>query len=210
MSPELIRFFTLRNFKSDNKSFLALAELDYADKYCTKFGFPIYPYTFNPETKEKDLQDFENEISNWLEKDRVEALNSIRNNRKMLNPYKDWTEVPFEYLNIHYTGFSGLDAKGFFYTPAVIYNVLERADERLNSAAVLWWFFRLNDEFLKYRSNDLLKFFNDFQLTLLIEFLNVFGNGNTGLTSAINLSLGILSLSVYPALAIALMFPLLI
>lgn len=182
MTPELIKFYTLRKFEGiKNQPFLTLAELDYADKYCRKFGFPIYPYTFNTKTKEKDFQDFENEISNWLEKDRIEALKSVRKNRKMLNPYKNWTEISFEYLNIHYTGFSALDAKGFlFYTPAVIYNTLEIVNERLNSAAVLWWFFRLNDEFLKYRSNDLLKFFNDFQLTLLIEFLNVFGNGNTG------------------------------
>lgn len=92
--------------------------------------------------------------------------------KKDINPYQNWQDIPFDYLNQHFTGISQLSPEGFlFYTPAILYQVLENFDERNNCVSVLWWLYDLDEEIVgdKFLTN--LSLFNEEQLFLLIIFL---------------------------------------
>lgn len=88
------------------------------------------------------------------------------------NAFQDWLNIDYQYLTKNYNGFSNVDKKGFlFYTPAIMYQTLDNVDERINSSALMYWFFRLRDESLKNNLVDLLSDFNNYQLFLIIIFL---------------------------------------
>lgn len=91
---------------------------------------------------------------------------------KDINPYQNWQDIPFEYLNQHYTGISQLNPKGFlFYTPAIMYQVLENFDKRNHCASVVWWLYDLDKEIVGDKFLENLSLFNKEQLFLLVRFL---------------------------------------
>lgn len=88
------------------------------------------------------------------------------------NNFQDWLAIDYHYLTKNGNGFATVNEKGFlFYTPAIIYQILDGIDERINSSALMYWFFRLRDESLKNNLVDLLREFNNHQLFLIIIFL---------------------------------------
>lgn len=88
------------------------------------------------------------------------------------NHFQDWLHIDYPYLIKHSNGFGRIDGNGFlFYTPAIIYQSLENPEERLNNAALMYWFFKLKDEYLDNNLNSFLKAFDDYQLFILINFL---------------------------------------
>lgn len=92
--------------------------------------------------------------------------------KKDENPYHNWKDVPFDYLNQHFTGIADLNPSGFlFYTPAIMYQVLENIKERNNCVSVLWWIYNLNDDLLDNKSFKCISLFNEEQLFILIIFL---------------------------------------
>lgn len=91
---------------------------------------------------------------------------------KDINPYHNWQDIPFNYLNEHYTGITTLSPAGFlFYTPAIMYQVLQDIDERNNCSSVLWWVYNLSDDILGNKSFKCISLFDKEQLFILIIFL---------------------------------------
>lgn len=92
--------------------------------------------------------------------------------KKDINPYQNWQDIPFEYLNQHFTGISQLNPKGFlFYTPAIMYQVLENFDKRNHCVSVVWWLYDLDEEIVGDKFLENLSLFNEEQLFLLVLFL---------------------------------------
>lgn len=177
MSPNLIELFILKEFQNiSNNIPFTLAEMDYNDNITGKFRFPFFPYRYNQDSFQTDFEEFKIEISNWLEQDRLEALSAITNKIKMKNPYQDWQDIPLVYFNIHSTGFSTIEPKGFFfYTSAMIYQIFKNLTENLNSTGLAWWYFRIQDESIKNNLEILFEPFNTYQLLLVGEFLELYG-----------------------------------
>lgn len=93
------------------------------------------------------------------------------------NTFQDWSNVDYQYLTKNCNGFSDVDKQGFlFYTPSIIYQTLDNIDERINSSALMYWFFRLRDESIKNDLSDLLSAFNNYQLFLIVIFLEYISN----------------------------------
>ena len=92
--------------------------------------------------------------------------------KKDTNPYQNWQDVPFDYLNQHFTGISQLSPEGFlFYTPAILYQVLEDFDERKNDVSLIWWLYELDEEIVGEKFLNNISLFNKEQLLILISFL---------------------------------------
>lgn len=92
--------------------------------------------------------------------------------KKDINPYQHWQDVPFDYLNRHFTGISQLSPKGFlFYTPAILYQVLEDFDGRKNDVALVWWLYDLDEEIVGDKFLKNISLFNKEQLFILVIFL---------------------------------------
>lgn len=105
-------------------------------------------------------------------KELEKADNINQTPKKDINPYQNWQDIPFEYLNQHYTGISQLNPKGFlFYTPAIMYQVLENFDKRNHCASVVWWLYDLDKEIVGDKFLENLSLFNEKQLFLLVLFL---------------------------------------
>ena len=105
-------------------------------------------------------------------KELEKADNISQTPKQDINPYQNWQDIPFEYLNQHYTGISQLNPKGFlFYTPAIMYQVLENFDKRNHCASVVWWLYDLDEEIVGDKFLENLSLFNEKQLFLLVLFL---------------------------------------
>lgn len=116
------------------------------------------PISHQGSTTIKELDEGLSDISQLPKKDR--------------NPYQNWQDVPFDYLNQHFTGIADLNPNGFlFYTPAIMYQVLHDLKNRNNCVSVLWWIYNLNDDLLDNKSFKCISLFNKEQLFLLIIFL---------------------------------------
>lgn len=177
MDIDLFHYFLeleYNDFSLENS--FSLSELDYMDNYICRFGFPVHPYNYDNIDIKNELLEFSSEISHWLEKDRVEAIKSVKNNTKNHNVYKSWKDIPYDYFNIHFTGFSLMNPYGLlFYTPAILYKVSENIEERINSTGLIWWYFRIRDHYLKFNSLDeLFERFNSRQINLIIEFMEIY------------------------------------
>lgn len=66
------------------------------------------------------------------------------------NDFKHWSYVDYGCLLKYCDGIAGVDNAGFlFYTPAIIYHVLDNIDERMGGSVLMYWIFKLRDENLK-------------------------------------------------------------
>lgn len=120
-------------------------------------------YYINIQSDGFDTIQYFDEIDDSLSPNEVE---------KKPNPYHSWQDVPFDYLNYHFTGITPLTTLGFlFYTPAIITCLLDDVDERNNSVAISWWLYKLQRDVLENQSFDCIQSFNQEQLLILILFL---------------------------------------
>lgn len=101
----------------------------------------------------------------------LDATDVLTFKGKIERNYCYWHEVEFSYLNKHYTGISWLNNQGFyFYTPAIMYQVLQNLEDRLNCVCLCWWFFKLKSDFVD-NDKGLLNHFNQEQLFIISLFL---------------------------------------
>ncbi|RZK47849.1 MAG: hypothetical protein EOO99_12120 [Pedobacter sp.] len=128
-----------------------LPEEDYADTSYWYFDKrrPDLNLT-EEEWANQEIQFFE--TSGWLTEDHEEAIQAIKEKRKMFNKYSNPFDIPILYLNSYATGFSYLKPQGYlFYTPAIMNCVLNdpelNRDEKypniLYSNSFHSWVFRL-------------------------------------------------------------------
>ncbi|MGB8811208.1 MAG: DUF6714 family protein [Acinetobacter calcoaceticus] len=111
------------------------------------------------------------ETGNWFREDFNEAVNAIKEKRKMNNRYFNPFEIPVSYLDNYYTGFSFLEPQGFlFYTPAIMSSVLKDT-EVLSSPGFLSWFYRLRSSNTFEEISKLLNCFTKAQIEVLKDFL---------------------------------------
>lgn len=104
----------------------------------------------------------------------LEAMDDLTFCGKIERTYRYWYELSFDYLNQNNLGIAWTNHQGFyFYTPAVMYQVLDDFNERNNAVITVWWFFRLKDEFLENNDTKLLSYFNNEQLLVVILFLKM-------------------------------------
>lgn len=158
----------------DSNILLTLAEADYLDVYVRPFGFPCFPYDYSGDYIDQ-IKELE-ELSYWLDDDKVYAIKCINENLKMKNQYKDWREIPHKYLDWYYNGFSYIDNISFlFYTPAVMtkYLLLE-LDYSSTGLAIDWWYQRIKKDFMNDNLNNLFYHFNDIQLSIVLNFLMLY------------------------------------
>jgi len=111
------------------------------------------------------------ETGNWFREDFKEAVNAIKEKRKMNNRYSNPFEIPVSYLDNYYTGFSFLEPQGFlFYTPAIMSSVLKDT-EVLSSPCFSYWFYRLKRSNTFEEISKLLNCFTKAQIEVLKDFL---------------------------------------
>lgn len=146
-----------------------LAEEDYADTSYWYFDKP-HPdsYITEQEWEKQEISFFE--TCGWLSADQEEAIQAIKEKRKMRNRFENPFNIPSFYLNMHFTGFSYLDPQAYlFYTPAIMINYLSDPDFLTNSFT--WWLSRLKRADSQEKIIDLLKYFSEKQIKVLEEFL---------------------------------------
>ncbi|WP_445535971.1 DUF6714 family protein [Acinetobacter sp. G18] len=116
------------------------------------------------------------ETGSWFREDFKEAVNAIKEKRKMNNRYVNPFEIPVSYLNNYHTGFSFLKPQGFlFYTPAIMSSVLKDT-EVLSSPSFLSWFYRLRWSNTFEAISKLLNCFTKAQIEVLKDFLLFISN----------------------------------
>lgn len=111
------------------------------------------------------------ETGNWFREDFKEAVNAIKEKRKMNNRYSNPFEIPVSYLDNYHTGFGFLKPQGFlFYTPAIMSSVLKDT-EVLSSPSFFSWFYRLRSLNTFEEISKLLNCFTKAQIEVLKDFL---------------------------------------
>ncbi|WP_224964147.1 DUF6714 family protein [Acinetobacter guillouiae] len=156
-----------------------LPEEDYAD---TSYWHFDKPHTDLNLTEEEWINQEIHFIDtgSWLPEDRQEAINAIKEKRRMLNRYNDPFEIPCVYLERCATGFSFLVPQAYlFYTPAIMNCVLNDADFNNNvkdpnilfSNSFSSWSSRLKRANSYMLISELLAYFSKRQIELLIDFL---------------------------------------
>lgn len=116
------------------------------------------------------------ETGNWFRDEFNEAVNAIKEKRKMNNRYFNPFEIPVSYLDNYYTGFSFLEPQGFlFYTPAIMSSVLKDT-EVLSSPSFSYWFYRLRRSNTFEEISQLLNCFTKAQIEVLKDFLLFISN----------------------------------
>lgn len=155
-----------------------LAEEDYAD---TSYWYFDKKHPDSNLTEEdwtnQEIRFFE--TCSWLSADQEEAIQAIKEKRKMTNRFSNPLDIPVLYLNIYFTGFSSLKPQAYlFYTPAIMKYVLSDPDA-FYSNSFLWWLFRLRRADSQSKIVELLKYFSEMQIQILEDFLlYVFDSGN--------------------------------
>lgn len=103
----------------------------------------------------------------WLPEDREDAIQALKEKRRMVNRYKP-LEVPPIYLNYCATGLSFIEPQGFlFYTPSVMLYALNDT-EGFNSNSFNSWLFNIS---YKDSSEKRLEAFSKKQIITLLDFL---------------------------------------
>ncbi|CAI3111039.1 hypothetical protein MWMV17_MWMV17_00658 [Acinetobacter calcoaceticus] len=111
------------------------------------------------------------ETGGWFREDFEEAVNAIKEKRKMYNRYSNPFEIPVSYLNNYHTGFGFLKPQGFlFYTPAIM-NCVLKDTEVLSSNSFSSWLFRISTSDTFEEISKLLNFFTKAQIEVLKDFL---------------------------------------
>ena len=109
--------------------------------------------------------------SGWLPEERQEAINAIKEKRRMLNRYPNPIEIPSIYLDRYATGFGYLTPKAYlFYTPAIMIYILSDS-KGCDSVSFTSWLNRLSWANNYELITDLLKYFDNAQVCILIDFL---------------------------------------
>lgn len=109
--------------------------------------------------------------SGWLPEERQEAINAIKEKRRMLNRYPNSIEIPSIYLDRYATGFGYLTPKAYlFYTPAIMIYTLSDSKGG-DSESFTSWLNRLSWANNYELIADLLKYFDSAQIYILIDFL---------------------------------------
>lgn len=156
---------------------LILPEADYLDNYVRPFDFPNFPYNFNGDFM-AEIQSLLDDLSYWFDEDRECAIKCIKENKKMTNRYKNWYDVPIDYLDWYHIGFTYIDNVGFFfYTPAIMVNYLNPSSSNKSTGLALeWWSQRIKNDCLSGKLDILLNFFNKNQIKILADFLKYHQN----------------------------------
>lgn len=147
-----------------------LAEEDYADTSYWYFDkqHPDSNLTAE-EWASQELGFFE--TCGWLAADQEEAIQAIKEKRKMANRFSNPLEIPSLYLNMHFTGFSYLAPQAYlFYTPAIMKHYLNEPDFFYNNSFT-WWLNRLERANSPDLIKALLEYFDVQQVDVLEKFL---------------------------------------
>ncbi|MFI8143553.1 hypothetical protein [Acinetobacter sp. ABJ_C5_2] len=147
-----------------------LAEEDYADTSYWYFDkqHPDSNLTAE-EWASQELGFFE--TCGWLAADQEEAIQAIKEKRKMANRFRNPLEIPSLYLNMHFTGFSYLAPQAYlFYTPAIMKHYLNEPDFFYNNSFT-WWLHRLERANSPDLIKALLEYFDVQQVDVLEKFL---------------------------------------
>ena len=147
-----------------------LAEEDYADTSYWYFDkqHPDSHLTAE-EWASQELGFFE--TCGWLAADQEEAIQAIKEKRKMVNRFSNPLEIPSLYLNMYFTGFSYLAPQAYlFYTPAIMKHYLNEPDS-LYSNSLTWWLHRLERANSPDLIKALLEYFDVQQVDVLEKFL---------------------------------------
>lgn len=119
------------------------------------------------------------DTSGWFPEDRQEAIQAIKEKRKMSNRYSDPLNIPSIYLDRYSTGFSFIEPQAYlFYTPAIMIHILIKP-ENLYSSSFQSWLFRLSWANSYESISQLLKYFSKTQVEILINFLTFILSMNT-------------------------------
>lgn len=111
------------------------------------------------------------DTSGWLLEERQEAINAIKEKRRMSNRYPNPLEIPSIYLERYSSGFGYLTPKAYlFYTPATMIYALNDANG-IDSESFRSWLRRLSWANNHELITELLKFFSKNQISILHNFL---------------------------------------
>lgn len=154
-----------------------LAEEDYADTSYWYFdkSRPDLNLT-EDEWIDQEIRFFE--TCGWLSADQEEAIQAIKEKRKMFNRFSNPLDISVLYLNSYPTGFSYLKPQAYlFYTPAIMKYVLDDSDA-FYSNSFSWWLYRLRDANSSESISELLKYFSEVQIEVLRNFLVYVSDSN--------------------------------
>lgn len=110
------------------------------------------------------------ETGSWFREDFEEAVNAIKEKRKMNNRYVNPFEIPVSYLNNYHTGFSFLKPQGFLFYTSAIMNCVLKDTEVLSSNSFSSWLFRISESDTFEKISKLLNFFTKAQIEVLKDF----------------------------------------
>lgn len=111
------------------------------------------------------------ETCGWLTVDKEEAIQAIKEKRKMSNRFENPLDIPALYLNSYSTGFSYLKPQAYlYYTPAIMKFTLSNP-EAFYSNSFTSWLYRLVRADTHELISELLKSFSKEQIGVLREFL---------------------------------------
>ncbi|MDF2418003.1 hypothetical protein GWP85_10865 [Acinetobacter beijerinckii] len=148
-----------------------LAEEDYADTSHWYFDEKrIDKNLTEEEWRDQEIRFIE--TSGWLSIDKAEAIQAIKEKRKMANRFSSPLDIPALYLNIYFSGYSYLKPQAYlFYTPAIMKHFLNDNDT-FYSNSFTSWLDRLIWANTYENIEKLLKYFSKEQIFLLKEFLH--------------------------------------
>ncbi|ENU24181.1 hypothetical protein F993_01497 [Acinetobacter proteolyticus] len=147
-----------------------LAEEDYADTSHWYFDEKGIDHNLTDEEwRDQEVRFFE--TCSWLSADQEEAIQAIKEKRKMANRFSNPLDIPVLYLNCYSTGYSYLKPQAYlFYTPAIMKYFLSDT-EILYSNSFTSWLSRLIGADTYEDVTTLLQFFSKDQVLILKEFL---------------------------------------
>ncbi|WP_333660562.1 DUF6714 family protein [Acinetobacter sp.] len=152
------------------------AHMDGQPRPCFNFDYPLSQWLDDEE------QALHSSYGYWRELERQEAIEALRQQRKMRNTYPNWQDIPLDYLYAYYTGFTFSSSAGFyFYTPPLLMWMFKQdelndwqqqhLDTVFNS-----WAFNITYSSQQYDLNRKLRNFSDKQLYTLIVLLKLLPN----------------------------------
>ncbi|USA45197.1 hypothetical protein NDN11_10695 [Acinetobacter sp. C26M] len=156
-----------------------LAEEDYADTSYWYFDETQPDSNLTEEEWAKqEIRFFE--TCGWLSVDQEEAIQAIKEKRKMANRFSNPLDIPVLYLNCYSTGYSYLKPQAYlFYTPTIMKYFLSDT-EIFYSNSFTSWLNRLIWADTSENVTELLQCFSKDQVLILKEFLLYAEQSNIG------------------------------